>query len=159
MENNYGEEFRNQRERWGLKQKDVASEIGLKSPTLSLRECGERKFKAIELYMAYTKLGIDIGFGEVFDYIDHGDLENIPIKMPKRVKENIESRDYKKISLKNLEMIKELLLDKKAHLNKESCEGMETQQEIRLKRILKKYQERDGNILKAIKLLEIAMQQ
>ena len=162
--NNYGEAFRTMRERWGLKQWEAASVMGVSSTTLSLRETGDRQFKSSELHEAYIRLGIDVGFGKVFDCIDRGNVENILLKMPPTIKEKVESKNYQEISIATLEKLKEALLDQvkpgtkmNPDINLES-DQYTVEEKTRLNEILLKYQEKDGNILRAIKLLEIAMQ-
>ena len=51
-----------------------------------------------------------------------------------------------------------LLLNTKKDPDKKIGKNMTVEEKLRLKKILKKYQEKDGNIMRAIKLLEIAMQ-
>ena len=163
MENNYGEEFRAMREELRLTQKTVATQMGISSTVLSLKENGQREFKVLDFYQAYIHFGIDVGFGPIFDYIDnHENLEPIASGFPNKIKEIIQAKDYKTISIKILEQLKERLL----------FEGVETyfitedintqniteEEKMRLSRILMKYQAKDGNIKRAIKLLEIAMQ-
>lgn len=164
MKSNYGEVFRAMRERWGIRQCDAASEMGISSPTLSLRENGDRQFKTSELHKAYIKLGIDVGFGKVFDCIDSGNVENILLEMPQTIKEKVENKKYEEISIETLEMLKEALLDQVRPKTKMNLainlerDQYTVEEKTKLNEILLRYQEKDGNILRAIKLLEIAMQ-
>ena len=162
---NYGEAFRAMRKRWGLKQYEAASEMGISATTLSLRETGDRPFRAAELHEAYIRLGIDIGFGKVFECIDSGNVETILLGIPQNIKEKVESKNYQEISIKTLEILKEALVNQakpetkiNPGINLESDQYTEEEEKTRLNEILLKYQEKDGNILRAIKLLEIAMQ-
>ncbi len=161
---NYGEAFRARRERWGLTQCETASVLGISSTTLYFRETGDRPFRTSELHEAYIRLGIDIGFGKVFECIDSGNVETILLGIPQNIKEKVESKNYQEISIKTLEILKEALVNQakpetkmNPGINLESDQYTE-EEKTRLNEILLKYQEKDGNILRAIKLLEIAMQ-
>ena len=149
MENNYGEAFRIERERLKLSQKTVAAQIGVSGPSISLRENGIRKITAWELHKVYVFFGLDIGFGKVFDRIDNEDTENILSALPLRVQENIKNKKYEDITVITLEKIKEILE------NSEIETIMTEEEKQRLIQILKEYKNRDGNIEKAIKILEV----
>lgn len=160
---NYGEAFRTMRERWGLTQCEAASVLGISPTTVSLRETGDRPFRTAELHEAYIRLGIDIGFGKVFECIDSGNVETILLGIPQNIKEKVESKNYQEISIKTLEKLKETLVNQakpetkmNPGINLES-DQYTVEEKTRLNEILLKYQQKDGNILRAIKLLEIAM--
>lgn len=171
MKNNYGENFRVMRERLNLTQMEVASQMGISSASLSMRENEQRNFKVSELYQAHVCFGIDIGFGQVFDYMDSHENPEIAEEFSKSIQKMIKEKDYKNIALATLEELKEilvkkmetetnsnLLLNTKKDPDKKIGKNMTAEEKLRLKKILKKYQEKDGNIMRAIKLLEIAMQ-
>ena len=149
MGNNYGEAFRIERERLKLSQKTVAAQIGVSGPSISLRENGIREITAWELHKVYVLFGLDIGFGKVFDRIDNEDTENILSALPLRVQENIKNKKYEDITVITLEKIKEILE------NSEIETIMTEEEKQRLIQILKEYKNRDGNIEKAIKILEV----
>ena len=153
MGNNYGEAFRIERERLKLSQKTVAAQIGVSGPSISLRENGIRKITAWELHKVYVLFGLDIGFGKVFDRIDNEDTENILSVLPLRVQENIKNKKYEDITVITLEKIKEILENEKIYSEIEMIMTEEERQ--RLIQILKEYKNRDGNIEKAIRILEV----
>ena len=170
MERNYGEKFRAERKRLGLRQEDVANQLGISSAALSLREKEERNFKVSDLYRAYVYFGIDIGFAQVFDYMVSHENPEFVEKFPKSIQETIKTKDYKNMTMAILEELKVLLSgeaetetnsnptsDTEKESGKKIGENMTVEEKIKLKRILKKFQERDGNIMGAIKILEDAM--
>ena len=154
MLNNYGEAFRLERERLKLSQKIVASQIGVSGPSVSLRENGERRITAWELHEVYIVFGMDIGFGEVFDLIDNENAENILSNFPVAVQKHIKNKNYKKILMETLEKIKEKL-DNEGKNYLEIGIVITEEESDRLRNALEEYYKRDGNIEKAIKILEV----
>lgn len=152
--NNYGEAFRLERERLNLSQKIVASQIGVSGPSVSLRENGERRITAWELHELYSFLGMDIGFGEVFERIDNENVENILSDFPIAVQKDIKNKNYKQIRMETLEKIKKKLENEEKNYIAMGIAITEEESD-RLRKILEEFYNRDGNIEKALKILEV----
>ena len=161
MKNNYGEEFRKQRVRMNLNQKEISSELGISVVSISCRENGDRPFKVGDLYTAYTVFGIDVGFGNVFDSIDQQgkNVERIIQNLSEIEQKRIRERDYKNMAIYTLERLKDLLWVEEDNLFDFSNIELTTKEKSRLEKVLKKYQKKDGDIERALKLLEIAVQE
>ena len=161
MKNNYGEEFRKQRVRMNLNQKEISSELGISVVSISCRENGDRPFKVGDLYTAYTVFGIDVGFGNVFDSIDQQgkNVERIIQNLSEIEQKRIRERDYKHMAIYTLERLKDLLWVEEDNLFDFSNIELTAKEKSRLEKVLKKYQKKDGDIERALKLLEIAVQE
>ena len=158
MNNNYGEKFREERIRLELTQSQVAESLGLATPTISNRESKGRNFKVQELHEAYKVFGIDVGFGEVFDYIDKQDkiIEKALDNLSEKERNEVIKRDYKRISIYTLEKIRDFLWGKEKELTTLDLDIKE-QEKSRLEKVLKCYRIKDGHIKRALKILEIAI--
>ena len=162
MKNNYGEEFRTQRMRMNVTQQELSLQLGISAVSISIRENGERDFKVEELYKAYKIFGIDVGFGRVFNCIDEESekLKSLLQYFSQQEKEKIHKKDYRRMSIQTLEKLQDLL-QVKENVNMEvdfSGIEMRIREKIRLVNVLKKWQEKDGNLKRVIELLEIAVQ-
>ena len=158
MNNNYGEKFREERIRLELTQSQVAQRLGLATPTISNRESKGRNFKVQELHEAYKVFGIDVGFGKVFDYIDKQDkiIEKALDNLSEKERNEVIKRDYKRISIYTLEKIRDFLWGKEEVLSSLDLDITE-EEKNRLEKVLKYYKIKDGNIKRALKILEIAI--
>ena len=157
MNNNYGEKFREERIRLELTQSQVAQRLGLATPTISNRESKGRNFKVQELHIAYVIFGIDVGFGKVFDIIDKQDnIEKVVDILSEKEGKYVIKRDYKRISIYTLEKIRDFLWGKEEVLSSLDLDITE-EEKNRLEKVLKYYKIKDGNIKRALKILEIAI--
>ena len=159
MNNNYGEKFREERIRLELTQSQVAESLGLATPTISNRESKGRNFKVQELHIAYVIFGIDVGFGKVFDIIDKQDnieIEKVVDILSEKEGKYVMERDYKRISIYTLEKIRDFLWGKEEVLSSLDLDITE-EEKNRLEKVLKYYKIKDGNIKRALKILEIAI--
>ncbi len=157
MNNNYGEKFREERIRLELTQSQVAQRLGLATPTISNRESKGRNFKVQELHIAYVIFGIDVGFGKVFDIIDKQDnIEKVVDILSEKEGKYVMERDYKRISIYTLEKIRDFLWGKEEVLSSLDLDITE-EEKNRLEKVLKYYKIKDGNIKRALKILEIAI--
>lgn len=158
MKNNYGEEFRIQRKRIDITQGEVAETLGISVTSISNREKGLRDFTVVELYKAYKAFGINIGFGSVFDYIDEQSkkLESLVQHFSPKEKEKIHDKDYERMTMQTLEKLQGLL--KVKSVNKEFSDiEMTSEEKIRLISVLIEFKRKDGDLKRAIELLEITV--
>lgn len=161
MRSNYGEEVRIQRKRMGVKQSELANVLNISESNISYRENGIRDFTVEQLYKSYKVCGIDIGFGSVFDSIDNESekLKSIMQYFSQQEQEKIQNKDYVKMSIQTLEKLLDLMKIKeevKLEIDFSSIE-MRLGEKLRLMNVLRKCKARDGNLSRAIELLEIAM--
>ena len=167
----YGERFREERIRLRLKQSEIANALGCSNGLISYMESGTRSIRVIELYKVYEFFGIDIGFGRIFKRVDNRNEELLSIikrhtgiKFFEKELEDIRNKNYEGIDISVLEKIDKILVYEKTRIKTVTTSKKETIREIlpeeqkRLNHILKEYLNKDGNIERALKLLEIAMQ-
>ena len=169
MKNNYGEKFREERIRLKLKQSEVAKKLGCSEGLISYSENETRQFRVAELYTAYEFFGIDVGFGRIFEWIDDKSDELLVIikkhpgtKFFEKELKDISKKNYRELQIPTLEKIDKILVqeeNEKRGAEKKSIKGRVTlEEQRRLNQILKQYLDKDGNIERVLKLLEIAMQ-
>lgn len=167
----YGERFREERIRLRLKQSEIAKVLGCSNGLISYMESDTRPIRVIELYRAYEFFGIDIGFGKIFKWIDNRNEELLSIikrhtgmKFFEKELEDISNKKYEGMDISLLEKIDKILAYEKTRIKTVTTSKKETIREIlpeeqkRLNHILKEYLKKDGNIERALKLLEIAVQ-
>lgn len=166
----YGERFREERIRLRLKQSEIAKVLGCSNGLISYMESDTRPIRVIELYRAYEFFGIDIGFGKIFKWIDNREEELLDIikrhtgmKFFEKELEDISNKNYEGMDISLLEKIEKILAYEKTRIKtvtskKEIIREIRPEEQKRLNHILKEYLKKDGNIERALKLLEIAVQ-
>ena len=161
MRSNYGEEFRIQRKRMEVKQSELAKVLNVSEASISYRENGLRDLTVEQLYKSYKVFGIDIGFGSIFDSIDNESekLKSIMQYFSQQEQEKIQNKDYVRMSIQTLEKILDLMKIKEEAKLEIDFSGIEMRlgEKIRLMKVLRECKARDGDLSRAIELLEIAM--
>lgn len=161
MRSNYGEEFRIQRKRMEVKQSELAKVLNVSEASISYRENGLRELTVEQLYKSYKVCGIDIGFGSIFDSIDNESekLKSIMQYFSQQEQEKIQNKDYVRMSIQTLEKILDLMKIKEEAKLEIDFSGIEMRlgEKIRLMKVLRECKARDGDLSRAIELLEIAM--
>lgn len=168
MEYDYGEELREKRLRLRLKQSDIASKLGCSKVIISNMENGIREIRVIELHKLYNFFGIDVGLGEIFEWIDSRNKELLSkikkhtgVKFCEKEIGEIKARKYDTMNISTLKKIEKILnfeRDYNTNNSKEHRGKIKLEEKEQLNGILEKYIQRDGNIERALKLLEIAVQ-
>lgn len=168
MEYDYGEELREKRLRLRLKQSDIASKLGCSKVIISNMENGIREIRVIELHKLYKFFGIDVGLGEIFEWIDSRNKELLSkikkhagVKFCEKEIGEIKARKYDTMNISTLKKIEKILnfeRDYNTNNSKEHRGKITLEEKEQLNGILEKYIQRDGNIERALKLLEIAVQ-
>lgn len=165
MEVNYGKELREERKRLRLRQEDVANVLGFSRELVSYIERGKREVRVVELHALYRQLGMDVGFGRIFKWID-GKNEQLLRKIEDSEEcftENecqvVMHKNYAKMSIITLEKIQRLIyIRRPTAITETSVLVHVTDDEAeRLKMILDEYLKQDGNIERALQLLKIAI--
>lgn len=167
----YSKIFMMERCRLNLSEREVASGLNIWQRTLHTKETGEKEFSVYELYKAYTKFGIDVGFAEVFDYIDKGRIKELINEVQKD--NSIEGREFRKaldihwgemtpvyrrqyiqIKLETAEKVKKIILYCKSERNNRRTQWERKKEKEKIEVLLGIIEREDGNLKRAIEILE-----
>lgn len=170
MEPNYEARLKAERLRLGLSQKKISDVLGYTKTMISYIERGKRKVHMWELHKLYCELGMDVGIGKIFEWIDQKNsllLEKLKISQEEFFESErraLMSRNYYEITFATLEKIKRVLYmgnsGNSTNIEESFMSTQMTEDEAcRLRMILQLYIEKDGNIERALSLLDIAIKE
>ena len=165
MEPNYEARLKAERLRLGMDQEKVAVVLGYSRAMISIIESGKRKVRVWELHKLYCVLGMDVGLGRIFEWIDKKNLlllEKLNISQEEFFESErrvLMSQDYYEITFATLEKIERALyMGKSTNIEESFMPTQMTKDEAcRLRRILQLYIKKDGDIERALSLLSLAI--